>query len=110
MAGMYCIYDLLELSLREGAEELRLRTSKAPIMVIQGESIAIDVPAMSTDDVTELFQSVATGEQLKELHACGDVHFIYVFEDSARFSVTAKMERDALDVNFRNITGVFDRH
>jgi len=104
MAGMYCMDDLLELSLREGAEELRLRTSEAPVMVIQAESIGIDVPAMTTDEVVELFQSVANAEQLKELHACGDVHFIYVFEDSARFSVTAKMEREALEVNFRNIS------
>lgn len=103
MAGMYCMDDLLELSLREGAEELRLRSGEAPVMVIQGESIAIDVPVVTTEDVTELFQSVATAEQLKELRTCGDIHFVYVFRNSAQFGVTAKMERGAFDVRFRNI-------
>ena len=104
MAGMYCMDDLLELSLREGAEELRLRAGKAPVMVMHGEAIAIDVPAMTAEDVTELFQSVATEEQLRELRKCGDIHFVYVFQNSARFGVTAIMERGAFDVKFRNIS------
>jgi len=73
-------------------------------MVIHGESIAIDVPALTPEDVNELFQSVVTGEQLKELRKCGDIHFVYVFQNSARFGVTAKVERGAFDVKFRNIT------
>jgi Tfp pilus assembly pilus retraction ATPase PilT len=104
MAGMYCMSDLLELSLLERAEELRLRAGEAPVMVIHGEPNAIDVPAMTADDVTELFQSVATGEQLKELRQCGDIHFVYVFQNSARFGVTANMERGAFDVKFRSIS------
>jgi len=103
MAGMYCMDDLLELSLREGAEELRLRAGEAPVMVIQGESIRIDVPAMTADNVTELFQSIATVEQLKELRACGDIQFIYVFQKSARFGVKARMQREAFDLKIRSL-------
>jgi Tfp pilus assembly pilus retraction ATPase PilT len=104
MAGMFCMNDLLELSLGSGAEELRLRTGQAPAMIIQGKSITIDVPVMTNDHVTELFRSIATGEHIKELASCGDTHFIYAFQGSARFSVTAKMQRDALSVNFRNLS------
>lgn len=101
MAGMFCMNDLLELSLGSGAEELHLRTGEAPAMIIQGKSITIDVPAMSIGDVTELFRSIANGEHIKELGACGDTHFIYAFHGSARFAVTAKMQRDAFSVKFR---------
>ena len=104
MAGMYCMDDLLELTLREGAEELRLQTDEAPVMLIRGEPIAIDVPVMTADNVTELFQSIANGDQLKELRRCGDIHFIYVFRNSARFGVTAQMQREILEVKFRNLS------
>ena len=104
MAGMYSLNDLLELSLREGAEELRLRTGEAPVMIIQGEATAIDVPAMTTDNVTELFRSIATEGQLEELRRCGDTHFIYVFQSFGRFGVTAKMQRESFDVQFRNLS------
>ena len=103
MAGMYCMKDLLELSLRESAEELRFRVGEAPIMVLRGEAVPIDVPAMTADNVTELFQSMATGEQLQELHRCGDIHFIYVFQNSARFAVTAMMQREVFDVTIKGL-------
>ena len=104
MAGMYSMNDLLELSVRAGAEELRLRTGEVPIMIIQGESTAIDVPVVTTDNLTELFRSIATEPQLKELRVCGDTHFIYTFQNSERFGVTAKMLRESFNVNFRNLS------
>ena len=104
MAGMYSLNDLLELSLREGAEELRLRTGEAPVMIIQGEATAIDVPAVTTDNVTELFHSIATEGQLEELRRCGDIHFIYAFQGFRRFGVTAKMQRESFAVQFRNLS------
>ena len=104
MAGMYRIEDLLGLILREGAEELHLRAGEAPVMMLQGESVAIDVPAVTTDNVTELFRSMATELQLRELRACGNIHFIYLFRNSARFAVTAAMQHEAFDVKIRNLS------
>lgn len=103
MAGMYCMSDLLELSLRAGAEELSLHTGEAPVMKIRGESSTIEVAVMTTDDLTKLFQSIATEEQLKELHTCGDVHFVYQFQNSVRFAVAAKFQREAFNVEFKNL-------
>lgn len=104
MAGMYSMNDLLQLSVRAGAEELHLRTGKVPVMIIQGESTAIDVPAVTTDDLTDLFRSIATEQQLNELRICGDIHFIYLLQNSGRFGVTAKMLRESFDVKFRNLS------
>src|ERR1044071_9635293 len=104
MAGMYRMNDLLELCLREGAEELLLRVGKAPVMTRRAKSMTLDVPAITTDNLTELFQSITTDNQLKELRACGDVHFIYEFKNLGRFAVTATMQREAFDVTFKNLS------
>jgi len=104
MAGMYCMDDLLELVLREQAEELRLQVGHPPLMVVRGESRRIDVTAITTDNVTELFQSLATENQLKELRACGEIHFIHLFQNSARFSVTARVQHEAFDVKIKNLS------
>jgi Tfp pilus assembly pilus retraction ATPase PilT len=104
MAGMYCMDDLLNLVLRESAEELRLQVGEPPVMVLRGEPLAIDVAAVTRDNVTELFQCLATENQLKELHACGQVQFIHLFQNSARFSVTARVQHEAFDVNIKNLS------
>jgi Tfp pilus assembly pilus retraction ATPase PilT len=103
MAGMYCMKDLLELSLRESAQELHLRTGKAPVMVLRDGTVSIDVPVMTADNVAELFQSMATREQVQELHKCGDICFIYVFQNSARFAVTAMMQCEAFDLVIKSL-------
>jgi Tfp pilus assembly ATPase PilU len=104
MAGMYCMDDLLNLALREHAEELRLQVGQPPIMVLQGEPLAIDVAAVTNDNVAELFQGLATENQLKELRACGEIHFIHLFQNSARFSVTARVQLETFDVKIRNLS------
>ena len=103
MAGMYCMRDLLELVLRERAEELHLCASRPPALTVGGEPLAIAEPALTIDEVAGLLQSIATEPQLRELGACGKVHFIHVFQESARFAVTALQERDALSVTIKNL-------
>ena len=100
---MYCMKDLLELSLRESARELRLRAGEAPVMMVRDETVSIDVPAMTADNVAELFQSLATGEQLQELQKCGDISFIYVFQNSARFAVTATMQCETFNLTIKSL-------
>ena len=95
--------DLLELLLREGAEELRLLTNHAPVMVAHGKALAIDVPALTADNVTELLQSIASEQQIGELRSCGDVHFIYVFQNSARLAVSAALQHETLELRISNL-------
>jgi Tfp pilus assembly pilus retraction ATPase PilT len=105
MGGMYCMKDLLELLVREGAEELRLLTDHSPVMLMRDKTLAIELPAVTADNVAVLLESIATEEQLKELQQCGDVHFVYVFQNSVRVGVTAKLEHKALNVSMRRLGG-----
>ncbi|HSU54347.1 MAG TPA: hypothetical protein VLT36_09830 [Candidatus Dormibacteraeota bacterium] len=103
MAGTYSMADLLALILREHAQELRFCIDRAPMMVVQGLARAIEVPATTRDEVDELFRSIASEEQLKELHACGDVRFIYSFRDLSRFAVTATAKREIFELRITNL-------
>ena len=40
----------------------------------------------------ELFRSIATEEQKRELGRCGDIHFTFAAQNSARFGVSAAMQ------------------
>ena len=95
--------DLLELALREGARELRLQADQKPALVVRDTTLAIDSPVITSDNVLELLQSVATREHLAELQQCGDVHFIYLFQNSARFAVAAAIQDGNLAVRITNL-------
>jgi Tfp pilus assembly ATPase PilU len=96
--------DLLNLVEREGAEELRLRAGEPPLMVLRGQTRALDASPLSNENTAELFRSVATADQLRELQQCGDIRFIYVSQHSARFGVHAAMEREQISLSIKNLT------
>ncbi len=104
MAGMYCLKDLLKLCEREGAEELCLETGKSPIMLVRGQSRALDLPALTSENVAELFGSFAGKERLDELSRCGDVHFHHTFDHFARYAIAASMARDRLSVQMKYLS------
>ena len=95
--------DLLKMVAHERAEELRLHIGEPPIVVLQGEARALDVPIVTRESANELFSSIATEEQMKELHQCGDIHFIYDFQSSARFGVTATIQHEGPSLKIRNL-------
>jgi Tfp pilus assembly ATPase PilU len=103
MAGMYNMEDLLNLIAREGAEELRLEPGRPPVMVLQGKARVIDGSLVSSDNVTELFRSIATEEQSRELSQCGDIHFTFAAQNSARFSVGAGLRKECLSLRIKNL-------
>jgi Tfp pilus assembly pilus retraction ATPase PilT len=104
MAGMYCLNDLLNLTVRERAEELQLEPDKAPVIVVHGEPRALDLPPLTSDNVAELFRSFATAEQLEELRRCGDIHFNYTFQNSARFGVAASQEHQEIRLKLKQLS------
>lgn len=105
MAGMYCMSDLLALVLREGVAEMRLVAEQPPVLLRNGApATSVDPAPLTNQNILQLLQSIATPQQLAELNKCGDAHFVYVFQDSARFAVAAAMQSEALEVKIRNLT------
>jgi Tfp pilus assembly ATPase PilU len=95
--------DLLNLVAQESAEELRLESGRPPVMVLRGKARVIDGPLMTTDNVNELFRSIASEEQRRELDRCGDIHFTYVAPNSARFKLSAATEGENLTLRMKNL-------
>jgi Tfp pilus assembly pilus retraction ATPase PilT len=95
--------DLMNLAAREGAEEFRLEAGQPPIMVLRGRARALDLPSLTEDNVTELFRSFASFEQIEELRRCGDVRFNQIFQNSAQFAVVALMQHEHISLKLKNI-------
>ena len=104
MGGMYRMMDLLNLVTREGAEELRLEPGRPPIMVLHGRARVMDGELVTSDNIVELFHSIATDEQNQELTRCGDMHFILTTQRSNRFKISAAMGRGQLNLTVKNLT------
>jgi hypothetical protein len=103
MAGMYSMNDLLNLLAHEGAPELKLEPGKPPVMVLQGKARFVDGGVITSDYVAELFRGIATEEQKRELDRCGDIHFTFVAQGSARFSLLASIQGENLSLRIKNL-------
>jgi Tfp pilus assembly ATPase PilU len=89
---MYSMDHLLHLVHSDGADELRLHVGQPPVIVLEGEPQMIEGPAITTEDATQLLQSVADSRQRRALREHGVVEFIYRFRGRASFVVHARME------------------
>jgi len=101
MAGMYCLTNLLDLAVRESAQELRLEKGKPPVIILRGQSRTLDLPELTADNVADLFSSLATPEQTEELRRCGDIHFVCTSPRSGRFVVNASSGRQDFTLSIR---------
>ena len=101
---MYRMLDLLSLLTSEEAEELRLEADRPPMMVLHGKARVMDGALVSNEDVAELFRSIATEAQNSELARCGESHFIFVSDRSARFKIRATIDGDRVCVVVRNLS------
>lgn len=104
MAGMYCLDDLLQLVESEEAEELRLEPGKSPEMSVDGRIRMLDLPPITGDEVAGLFRVFAPPEHLEELSRCGDVHFNFSFQGSARFKVSASLKGQDMSLKLRRLS------
>jgi Tfp pilus assembly ATPase PilU len=104
MGGMYRMQDLLKLLVQEGGDELRLAPGRPPVMVLHGSARLMDGGLVTSDDIAELFHSIATAEQNQELTRCGDSHFILPTEHSGRFKISASMEGEELNLTVRSLS------
>src|ERR1041385_3154913 len=67
MPGGYDMQDLLNLISNEGAERLVLRVGKPPVVCLHGEENVVEGPTVTQDNDKELFHSLETPEQIREL-------------------------------------------
>ncbi len=104
MAGMYCLNDLLKLVEVEAAEELRLEPGRSPEMAMGGQTRVLDLPPITGDEIAALFRAFAPPDRLEEVSRCGDVHFNFSFQHSARFKVSASVKGQDMSLKLRRLS------
>jgi hypothetical protein len=68
------------------------------------ENIIIDGPMSELEDnVAQLLYNMSTVDQMKKLNACGDVQFLYLFRNWARFAVTASVAHEKCNIKIKNL-------
>jgi Tfp pilus assembly ATPase PilU len=103
MTGRYDMQDLLNLISDESAERLVLRVGKPPVVYLHCDENVVEGPQVTKQNAAELFQTLATLEQVRELEICGDIQFIYTSPKATKFGVTAKVEHEVISLEIRNL-------
>ena len=101
MANLYRINGLLDHLLREDASELDIVAESPPSILVQNERVAVGSASITNDNVANLLYNLATVDQMRELNICGDVRFIFLFRNWARFSIVASTACDALSIKIK---------
>ena len=89
--------------LRENASELHILAGKPPFIILREEQIAVGPATITNDNIADLLYNMATVEQMKELNACGDAQFVYLFRNWARFAVSASVGHSTFSVKIKNL-------
>ena len=96
---MYSIDYLLHLLHSDGADRLKLRVGKPPVVVIEGEDQALDGAAISIEDAEQFLQSIANTRQRRELREQGRVEFMYKFRGRTSFVVCACIREESVEID-----------
>jgi len=60
-------------------------------------------PELEPNAENATVEELATVDQMKELNACGDVRFIYLFRNWVRFAVTASVTYNKFSIKITSL-------
>jgi twitching motility protein PilT len=87
---------LLRAMVQFKASDLHVQAGSPPMLRINNDITALDLPVTSANDVQELFNSIATNKSLKDLETQLSADFAYAIPEVGRFRVNAFHERGNL--------------
>ncbi len=93
---MYSMDDLLHLVHSDGADGLKLRVGRPPVVVIDSQNQEIEGAVLTAENAEQLLQSVADTRQRRELRELGEISFIYRFRNRASFVICARIQNEKL--------------
>ena len=91
--------DLLHLVHSDGADGLRVRVGRSPVVVMDGEEQQIEGPEITGEMAEELLQSITDTRQRRELRERGWIEFIHRFRQCASFVVRAEIEDENVSID-----------
>ena len=97
------VYKLLAFSLQKGASDLHLSTGLSPMIRLNGDMTRLDVPPMSTEQLTSMLDEVMNEEQKKEFAKELDIDFAIEVSKIGRFRVNLFLQARGPAAVFRAI-------
>lgn len=82
------IFPLLDTCLELGASDLHLSVGRPPVVRLTGGLQALDLPAVSDEDMTAMVEQIIPERGRKDLEEHGTADFGYAFADKCRFRVS----------------------
>jgi Tfp pilus assembly ATPase PilU len=92
---MYSMDDLL-LVHSDGADGLKLRVGRPPVVVIDSQNQEIEGAVLTAENAEQLLQSVADTRQRRELRELGEISFMYRFRGRVSFVIRARIQNEKL--------------
>ena len=101
---MIDVKEMLAKVIEHGASDVHINVSLPPIMRINTELTAMDLPVMSEEDVKQMLLGMIGPEKYEKFKKNRDIDFSAMIEDGSRFRVNAHFQRETEAISFRVVS------
>jgi twitching motility protein PilT len=98
------VKEMLAKAIEHGASDVHINVNMPPIMRINTELIAMDLPIVSEDEVRRLLLGMVGQEKLAKFEKNRDIDFSAMIDDGSRFRVNAHFQRESVAISFRVVS------
>ncbi len=95
---------MLAKAIQSGASDVHINVQMPPIMRINTELVAMDLPEITDETVHQMVLQMVGEEKFKTFLQKRDLDFSAMIDDGSRFRVNAHYQRDSIAVSFRVIS------
>ncbi len=101
---MIDVKKMLTKAIEHGASDVHVNVTMPPIMRINTELTAMDLPVMSQEDVKQMLLGMIGPEKYEKFEKNRDIDFSAMIEDGSRFRVNAHFQRETEAISFRVVS------
>ena len=94
---------VLQTMAQQGGSDLHLKIGRAPTMRLNGELVAMDLPALRPEDLRSIGEQIIPPKQRREFDEAKDADFAIGVPGVGRFRVNVYQQRGSLAYAFRAI-------
>ncbi len=102
-APPYNFKFVLQTMAQQGGSDLHLKIGRAPTMRLNGELVAMDLPALRPEDLRSIGEQIIPPKQRREFDEAKDADFAIGVPGVGRFRVNVYQQRGSLAYAFRAI-------
>jgi twitching motility protein PilT len=103
---MIDVKKMLAKAIEYGASDVHINIGMPPIMRINTELVAMDVPAITDEEAKQMVLAMSNERKFKAFEEKMDFDFSTTIDDGHRFRVNAHFQRETIALSFRVIPNV----